>query len=107
MGLVSESFIVNSKGEKMAVVMPMQRYERLLESRKTLPAIARRGKSNSVKIKGGITELRQLLFQLPQSELVELFEELESRIETFEMMHVAESAFAEWLEPEEDTYDEE
>jgi hypothetical protein len=53
-----------------------------------------------IKIKVGITELRQLLFQLPQSDLVELFEELESRMETFEMMRLAESAFSEWLNDE-------
>ncbi len=108
MSMTSERFIVNSQGEKTAVILPMHYYEQLLVSSKALPVTAKRRKvrnNHPSKIKKN--ELKKALFQLSQRDLVELFEELESRMETFEMMRIAESAFAEWLEPEEDIYVEE
>lgn len=108
MSMTSERFIVNSQGEKTAVILPMHHYEQLLGGSKALSVAAKRRKvrnNHPSRIKK--SEIKKMVFQLPQQDLVELFEELESRMETFEMMRMAESAFAEWLEPEEDIYDEE
>ena len=106
MGLTTEKFIVNSQGQKTAVILPMHRYEQLLAGREALTAGAKRRKAiNGHSVKTKKSEIKKLLFQLPQQDLAELFEELESRMETFEMMRLAESAFAEWLDPEEDIYD--
>ena len=42
----------------------------------------------------------------PRRDLAKLTHEVENGRETFEMMRLAESAFGEWLEPDEDIYDE-
>ena len=54
----------------------------------------------------GTKELTELLFQLSPSELSELMKKLRETTETFGMMRLAESAFAEWDDPEEDIYNE-
>lgn len=51
-------------------------------------------------------ELVDLLSQLSPSELSKLMEELRKRMETFGMMKLAESAFTEWRNSEEDIYSE-
>jgi len=42
---------------------------------------------------------------LPPLEFIQLVDEMRERAETFEMMWLAESGFAEWNEPGEDIYD--
>ena len=107
MGLSSEQFIVNSKGQKTAVIMPMNNYARLMKRSEGLSeATRRKSRNNHGKTKLGKIEIKQLLFQLPQNDLIELLEDLESRLETFEMMRLAESGFSEWLEEGEDIYEE-
>ena len=107
MGLTTEKFIVNSQGQKTAVILPMHRYEQLLAGREALTAGVKRRKTiNGHSVKTKKSEIKKLLFQLPQQDLAELFEELESRMETFEMMRLAESGFSEWLEAGEDIYEE-
>ena len=107
MGLGSEQFIVNSEGKKTAVIMPINNYKRLMkESARLSVATRRKRQNNQGKTKLGKIEIKQFLFQLPQNDLIELFEELESRLETFEMMRLAESGFSEWLEDGEDIYEE-
>lgn len=107
MELSSEQFIVNSKGQKTAVIMPMNNYKRLMKGSESLSVtIRRKSRNNHGKVKLGKIEIKQLLFQLSQDDLIELFEELESRLETFEMMRLAESGFNEWLEAGEDIYEE-
>jgi len=54
----------------------------------------------------GTKELTELLFQLSPSELSELMKKLRETTETFGMMRLAEFAFAEWDDPEEDIYNE-
>lgn len=54
----------------------------------------------------GKRELIDLLSQLSPSELSKLMEELRERMETFGMMKLAESAFTEWENSEEDIYSE-
>lgn len=44
--------------------------------------------------------------KLAQRDLAKLTYEVENTRETFEMMRFAESAFSEWLDPDEDVYDE-
>lgn len=50
-------------------------------------------------------EIKTLVFRLPPLEFVQLVDEMEERAETFEMMRLAETGFAEWNEPGEDIYD--
>jgi len=54
----------------------------------------------------GTKELTELLFQLSPSELSELMKKLRETTETFGMMRLAEFAFAEWEDPEEEIYNE-
>lgn len=87
--------------------MPINNYKRLVKESEGLTVTTRRkSRNNHGKMKLGKFEIKQLIFQLPQNELTELFEELESQLETFEMMRLAESGFSEWLEAGEDIYEE-
>jgi len=104
MGFGNEKFVVDAVGKKTAVIMPLHRYKRLLEG---LPAANRRRQSSRLKTIVKKNEVKQLLLQLPQSDLIELFEEMESKLETFEMMRLTESGFGEWLETGEDIYEKE
>jgi len=54
----------------------------------------------------GTKELTELLFQLSPSELSDLMKKLRETTETFGMMKLAESAFTEWEDQEEDIYNE-
>ena len=49
-------------------------------------------------------EIKTLVFRLPPLEFVQLSDEMGERAETFEMMRLAETGFAEWNEPGEDIY---
>lgn len=51
-----------------------------------------------------VEELRKLNFQLSPLDLIRLAGEIQERAETFQMMSLAESGFAEWNEPGEDIY---
>jgi len=50
-------------------------------------------------------EIKALVFRLPPLEFVQLADEMGERAETFEMMRLAETGFAEWNEPGEGIYD--
>lgn len=52
-----------------------------------------------------VEEVRNLVFQLPPLDFIRLADEIQERAETFQMMSLAESGFAEWNEPGEDIYD--
>ena len=52
-----------------------------------------------------VEEIRRLIFQLPPLDFIRLADEIQERAETFQMMSLAESGFAEWNEPGEDIYD--
>ncbi|MCZ6679813.1 MAG: hypothetical protein O7E52_21485 [Candidatus Poribacteria bacterium] len=52
-----------------------------------------------------VDKIRDLVFQLPPADFIQLAEEIEARLETLEMMKLAESGFEEWNEPGEDIYD--
>jgi len=47
--------------------------------------------------------IKELLAQLPPADLQAIFRSLRERLETFQMMKLAESGFAEW-DQEEDLY---
>ena len=59
-----------------------------------------------VMVEFGTKDLIDLLSQLSPSELSKLMEELRERMETFGMMKLAELAFTEWENSEEDIYSE-
>ena len=50
-------------------------------------------------------EIKTFVFRLPPLEFVQLADEMRGRAETFEMMRLAETGFAEWNEPGEDIYE--
>ena len=52
-----------------------------------------------------LEEIKSLVFRLSPLEFVQLADEMVERAETFEMMRLAETGFAEWNEPGEDIYD--
>jgi hypothetical protein len=54
-----------------------------------------------------LEEVKTLVFQLPTSQLMELSDEITSRIQTLEMMKLAETGFQEWFDSDEDIYDDE
>lgn len=60
-------------------------------------------------LQAGVTltmeEVQTLVFRLPPPEFVWLADRMTERAETFEMMCLAETGFAEWNEPGEDIYD--
>ena len=53
-----------------------------------------------------IEEIKKIVFQLPIQEQIILKKELEERLETIEMMQLAETGFTEWNDEEEDIYHE-
>ncbi len=52
-----------------------------------------------------VDEIKALVFRLPPLEFMRLADEIGERAETFEMMSLAVTGFAEWNEPGEDIYD--
>ncbi|MGD1921639.1 MAG: hypothetical protein ACFCAD_23750 [Pleurocapsa sp.] len=52
-----------------------------------------------------LEEIKQMIFQLPIQEQITLIGDLEEKIETLSMMQLAETAFIEWNDEEEDIYD--
>jgi hypothetical protein len=52
-----------------------------------------------------VEEIKSFVFRLPPLEFIQLADEMRERAETFEMMWLAETGFAEWNEPGEDIYD--
>ena len=53
----------------------------------------------------GLRELKELVFQLPPEEMIDLAKGLSEKTETFEMMRLGETGFSEWKR-EEDIYGE-
>ena len=53
-----------------------------------------------------VEEIRQIIFQLPIQEQIILKKEIEEKLETLEIMQLAETGFAEWNDEEEDIYNE-
>jgi signal transduction histidine kinase len=51
-----------------------------------------------------LEELRAAIFQLSPQDLITLHEEIEEKLQTAGMMHLAESGFQEWNDEEEDLY---
>jgi hypothetical protein len=58
------------------------------------------------KLRANLNSLKSNLLELPPKDLISLYYDLQERVETYEMMALAESGFEEWLEPGEDIYDE-
>lgn len=54
-----------------------------------------------------VDEIKAMLYQLPVEQLVALMAEVEDRVETMQMMKIAETGFQEWEDPEEDIYNDE
>ena len=52
-----------------------------------------------------LEEIKQMIFQLPIQEQVTLMEDLEEKLETLQMMQLAETGFIEWNDEEENIYD--
>ena len=52
-----------------------------------------------------LEEIKQMIFQLPIQEQITLMGELEEKLETIQMMQLAETGFAAWNDEEEDIYD--
>lgn len=52
-------------------------------------------------------EIKEMIFQLPVEQIVELMSDIEERVENLTMMKLAETGFEEWNEPEEDIYNDE
>ncbi len=52
-----------------------------------------------------LEEIKQMIFQLPIQEQITLMEDLEEKLETAQMMKLAETGFTEWYDEEEDIYD--
>ncbi|BAU13683.1 hypothetical protein LEP3755_42240 [Leptolyngbya sp. NIES-3755] len=51
-----------------------------------------------------LDEIRAMIAQIPPQDLITLFEEIEERLQTTEIMRLAETGFQEWDDPEEDIY---
>ncbi len=51
-------------------------------------------------------EIKNAITRLSKDQIIEIDKEIHRYIETSMMMGVAESAFSEWLDPEEDIYTE-
>ena len=58
-----------------------------------------------LKVNFDVNQIRELVFQLPPTDFIQLAWEIEEQLETFEMMQLAEDGFADWNEPGEDIYD--
>ncbi len=52
-----------------------------------------------------LEEIKQMIFQLPIQEQIALIKDLEEKLETVQMMQLAETGFTEWNDEEEDIYD--
>ena len=52
-----------------------------------------------------LEEIKSIVLQLPIPDLMELFGEIEERLQTAGMMQLAESGFQEWNDPEENISD--
>jgi hypothetical protein len=52
-----------------------------------------------------LAEIKQMIFQLPIQEQVTLMEDLEEKLDTLQIMQLAETGFTEWNDEEEDIYD--
>ena len=52
-----------------------------------------------------IEDIKHLISQLSQKDLLTLLADIQEQLQTFEMMSIAESGFQEWNDPEEDIYD--
>ncbi|HHT9126232.1 MAG TPA: hypothetical protein ACFYD6_10505 [Candidatus Brocadiia bacterium] len=53
-----------------------------------------------------LEEIKKAITKLPKDELINLDKEIHKYIETLMMMGGAETAFSEWMDPEEDIYSE-
>lgn len=51
-----------------------------------------------------LDEIKKMIFQLPIQEQITLMENLEEKLETLQMMQIAETGFTDWNEEEEDIY---
>ncbi len=51
-----------------------------------------------------LEEIKQMIFQLPIKEQITLMEDLEEKLETIQIMQIAETGFTEWNDEEEDIY---
>jgi hypothetical protein len=51
-----------------------------------------------------IEDIKHLVSQLSQKDLLTLLADIQEQLQTFEMMSIAESGFQEWNDPEEDIY---
>lgn len=51
-----------------------------------------------------IEEIKKAISTLPKQEIIKLEKDLQNYIETSIMTESAESAFSDWLDPEEDIY---
>lgn len=51
-----------------------------------------------------VEEIKAILFQLPEQELVALVADIEERLQTTAMLQLAETGFQEWNDEEEDIY---
>ena len=58
-----------------------------------------------ITLKMNKEEIKDLIFQLPPQDFLELANSIEERVETFSMMRLAETGFGEWDEEGEDIYD--
>ena len=54
-----------------------------------------------------VAELKQMIFNLPLEELIDLDAEISEKIASQAMMQLAETGLQEWNEPEEDIYNDE
>jgi hypothetical protein len=52
-----------------------------------------------------IEDIKHLVSQLSQKDLLTLLANIQEQLQTFEMMSIAESGFQEWNDPEENIYD--
>ncbi|MGK7896248.1 MAG: hypothetical protein AB4372_22195 [Xenococcus sp. (in: cyanobacteria)] len=51
-----------------------------------------------------LTEIKQIIFQLPIQEQITLMEDLENKLATIKLITLAETGFTEWNNEEEDIY---
>ena len=51
-----------------------------------------------------VADVKHLISQLSQKDLLTLLIDIKDKLQTFEMMSIAESGFQEWDDPEEDIY---
>ncbi len=51
-----------------------------------------------------VEDIKKVIKKLSREELINLDKEIHKYLETFTMMGIAETAFSEWMAPEEDLY---